>query len=507
MSIHSNANHALRGDVRRRRLSYGGSWRIVLVATVIAAGTVATSARDQVLVEAAKGKDLSLLRALLEEHADPNVRQGDGATALHWAAHWDDLNAARLLVQAGASVNAINDNGVTALALASTNGSAPMVALLLGAGADPNLARPSGETPLMLAARTGKSDVVDTLLAHGADLHATERSKGQTALMWAAAEGHVAAVKTLLRHGADASVGSRSGFMPLMFAAAAGNKEVTELLLAAGASVNEASRNGTTPLHLAIRNNHHAFARFLLERGADPNADAGYVPLHWVVGNMRADVSQSGSDGVFATTPKLSLVEVLLAHGADPNARASQYPGGVRDGVDFGGVTPFWLAAMAADVKVMQALVAAGADPLARTNGSLTETRHAGGTTSLMMAAGYASRRRDGVLESDSLEAVKLCIKLGVDVNAKNALGQTAVHAAVFKGANTIIQFLVAQGADINARNNMGQTGLTLAELGYYRNAEFKDLPETAALLRSLGGELGAPGSSDLERTRVATDR
>ena len=81
------------------------------------------------------------------------------------------------------------------------------------------------------------------------------------------------------------------------------------------------------------------------------------------------------------------------------------------------------------------------------------------------------------------------------------------MHAAVFKGANTIIQFLVAHGADVNARNNMGQTGLTLAELGHYRNAEFKVLPDTAAVLRSLGGELGAPGSSDLERTRAATER
>ena len=473
-------------------------WRIVLVATLIAACTVATSARDHALIEAAKGKDLSLLRALLDKHTDPNVRQGDGATALHWAAHWDDMKAATLLIQAGANVNAINDNGVTALALASTNGSAPMVALLLAAGADANLARPSGETPLMMAARTGKSDVVDTLLAHGANLHATERSKGQTALMWAAAEGHPAVVKSLLRHGADASVRSSSGLTPLMFAAAGGNKEVTELLLAAGASVNEASRNGTTPLHLAIRNNHHAFAGFLLERGADPNADAGYTALHWVVGNMRADVDERGSEGVSATTPKLTLVKALLAHGANPNARAAAYPDGVRDGVDFGAVTPFWLAAMAADVKVMQALVAAGADPSARTTGA---------TTSLMMAAGYAWRRRDGVPESDSLEAVKLCVKLGVDVNAKNALGQTAVHAAVFKGANTIIQFLVAQGADVNARNNMGQTGLTLAELGHYRNAEFKVLPDTAAVLRSLGGELGAPGSSDLERTRAATER
>lgn len=472
-------------------------WRIVLVATMIAACTVATSARDHALIEAAKGKDLSLLRALLAKDTDPNVRQGDGATALHWAAHWDDVNAATLLVRAGADVNAINDNGVTPLALASTNGSAPMAALLLAAGADPNLARPSGETPLMMAARTGKSDVVDTLLAHGANLHATERSKGQTALMWAAAEGHAAVVKTLLRHGADARGRSSSGFTPLLFAAAGGNRDVTELLLAAGANVNEASRNGTTPLHLAIRNNHYAFAGFLLERGADPNADAGYAPLHWVAGTMRPD-DESGSEGVPAATPKLSLVKTLLAHGANPNARAADYPARLSDGVDFGAVTPFWLAAMTADVKVMQALVAAGADPLASTTA---------GTTSLMMAAGYAWRRNDGVPESDSLEAVKLCVELGVNVNAKNALGQTAVHAATFKGANTILQFLVAHGADVNARNNMGQTALTLAELGHYRNAEFKTLPDTAAALRSLGGELGAPGSGDLERTRAATDR
>ena len=473
-------------------------WRIVLVATAIAACTVATSARDHALIEAARGKDLSLLRALLEKHTDPNVRQGDGATALHWAAHWDDMKAATLLVQAGADVNAINDNGVTALALASTNGSAPMVALLLAAGADPNLARPAGETPLMLAARTGKSDVVDLLLAHGANLHATEHSKGQTALMWAAAEGHAAVVKTLLRHGADAKKGSSSGFTPLMLAAAAGSRDVTELLLAAGANVNEASRNGTTPLHLAIRNNHHAFAGFLLERGADPNADAGYAPLHWVAGNMRADVDESGSERVSATTPKLTLVKTLLAHGANPNARAAEFPARLSDGVDFGAVTPFWLAATVADVKIMEALVAAGADPSVSTSG---------GTTSLMMAAGYAWRRNDGVPESDSLEAVKLCVRLGVDVNAKNALGQTAMHAATFKGANTIVRYLVEHGADINARNNMGQTALTLAELGHYRNAEFKVLPETAAVLRSLGGQLGAPGSGDLERARAATDR
>src|SRR5215813_5074774 len=120
MSIQSNANQPFRGDARRRPLFSGAidwcRWRTVLLATMIAACMVATAARDHALIEAARNRDLSSLRALLEKETDPNVRQGDGATALHWAAHWDDMTAATLLFHAGADVNAINDNGVTALA-------------------------------------------------------------------------------------------------------------------------------------------------------------------------------------------------------------------------------------------------------------------------------------------------------------------------------------------------------------------------------------------------------
>src|SRR5258707_8254951 len=98
MSVHSDANHALRGNLRKgpllsRPIDWR-PWRIALAATVIAASTVTTSALDHPLIDAAKRKDLSSLRALLDKHADPNVPQGDGATALHWAAHWDDLKAA-----------------------------------------------------------------------------------------------------------------------------------------------------------------------------------------------------------------------------------------------------------------------------------------------------------------------------------------------------------------------------------------------------------------------------
>ena len=114
----------------------------------------------------------AVIRSLIQEQADVNGRHADGATALHWAAHWDELETARLLIRAGALANVANDLGVTPLSLACTNGSAAMADVLMAAGADPNLALASGETPLMTAARTGRVGLVDALLARGADLHA-----------------------------------------------------------------------------------------------------------------------------------------------------------------------------------------------------------------------------------------------------------------------------------------------------------------------------------------------
>ena len=100
-----------------------GRWigPLVLVASVAAAAT------DLRLVDAVKNRDRAAARALLTQKIDVNIAQPDGATALHWAAHWDDLDTAELLIRARAQVNATNDFGVTPLSLACTNGSAAMV--------------------------------------------------------------------------------------------------------------------------------------------------------------------------------------------------------------------------------------------------------------------------------------------------------------------------------------------------------------------------------------------
>jgi len=111
------------------------------------------SANDLQLLEAVRNQNREAVRALLKQQVDVNAPQGDGATALHWAAHRDDLETADLLIRAGAKVNAATDLGVTPIALACANGSAAMVEKLLAAGANPN-AVASGEPALMTAARS-----------------------------------------------------------------------------------------------------------------------------------------------------------------------------------------------------------------------------------------------------------------------------------------------------------------------------------------------------------------
>ena len=461
------------------------------------AGAAAASG-DSRLADASKNRDQAAIRALLLEHADVNARQPDGATALHWAAHWDDMETAQLLIRAGAEVNAANDLGVTALSLACTNRNAAMAAALLEAGADPNLALATGETPLMTTAYTGNAAIVRALLARGADVHARETGQGQTALMWAVSEQHAEAASTLIAHGADVHARSKSGFTPLLFASRSGNLELAGMLLAAGADVNDTAADGSSPLLVATVRGHAAFARFLLENGANPNADGtGYTALHWAAGSWETELT--GPHGVMIErdqdwkplrgleTEKLDLVAALLAHGADPNAQLVKSP--PRFGFSvfrvslLAGATPFFLAAMAGDVEVMRALAQAGAD--ARQG---TKDR----TSPLMAAAGVGRVLAETrVTPGSSLEAVKLAWELGGDVNAPNAAGETALHGAAHIRADPLVQFLVDKGAALNVKNRRGETPLMIAE----RTVAAGSAPvfvrtSTGDLLRRLGASV-----------------
>jgi len=460
------------------------------LALVLVASGAAESAALAPLADAAERADRASVRALLERGALVNQAQVDGMTALHWAAYLEDLETAKLLVNAKANVKAANRYGVTPLSLACTNGDEVMVELLLEAGADPNTKLRGDETVLMTAARTGKLAAVKALLSRGADVNARER-RGQTALMWAAAEGHAAVVQALLQAGADFRTPLSSGFTPLSFAVREGRTDVVRILLKAGTDVNlamqpkkssgRAPARGTTPLILAVENGHFELAVALLDAGADPNDQrCGFTALHtltWVRKPNRGD-EESGDPAPIGSgnLSSLQLVEELGAHGADVNARLKRGASG-RGVLSRVGATPFLLAAMTADVPLMKTLVKLGADPL------LPNAEHC---TPLMAAAGVGSLApgEEAGTEPEALEAVKLALALGNNVNAVADNGETAMHGAAYKNFPQVVQLLADKGARIevwNRKNKYGWTPLAIAE--GHRPGNFKPSPETVAAL------------------------
>ena len=474
-------------------------------------------AADQSLVQAAKGQDWPAVRALLRRHVDVDAPQGDGATALHWAAHWDNREVADLLLSAGANANAADDDGGTPLSLACLNGSARMVEILLKAGANPNAAPVNGETPLMTAARTGNLEVVKLLVASKADVNGREASRGQTALMRAVAQNHPDIVRQMVHSGADVHARSKTGFTPLLFAAQQGNIESARILLDAGADVNETAPDGiggdtnarsllkrntaAGALLVAIDSHQNEMARFLLERGADVNQHgAGRTPLHSAVQQQMP-----------------ALVKRLLAHGADPNARLekpmpllSRYIG-QQAGLDTNplGATPFWLAAEYGDDPMMRILVDGGANPLLSTNDHTTPLMAAAGVDFIEGQDRYGRRWFQPTtipLQLAALEAVKLCINLGIDVNAVNDNGQTALHGAAYMGSNIITQYLSDHGAKLDVRNKLGQTPYYITQ-GVYQAGSFIIRRETGALLKELGANtsLGAELGYDNAPTKQPT--
>ncbi len=419
------------------------------------------------LVDAARNANWDTVRSLLQAKADVNSADGDGSTALHWASYYDDLPSCELLLRAGANVNAATDLGVTPLWTASVNGNVALVRKLLEAGANPNAALLLGETPVMAAARAGKTEVVDLLLAKGADANA-HAARGQTALMWAVAQKHPDAVKALLAHGADVEARSDAwsqvmavpphGYpeynraiphgsdTALLFAARVNDLTSAKLLIEAGAKVNDADAWGITSVVLAAHSGYGEIVEFLLGHGADPNAAAaGFTALHEAI--MRRDEK---------------LVSVLLAHGADPNIPLRTWTPTRRSSHDFHfepalvGASPFWLAARFTEPEIMRLLVEHGADPLCVHRSEYVARegfkKHTEVTTPVMAALGMGggsawvepprSRR-----EALALETVKLVVEHGVDLNAANTDGRTALDAATAMKYESVVKFLVEKGA------------------------------------------------------------
>jgi ankyrin repeat protein len=518
------------------------------------------------VADAAARGDRAAVRALIAKKADVNAAQGDGATALHWAAFKGDQELAQLLIGAGAKAAVANRNGSSPLWLACINGDAPMIALLLRAGADANEKLPLGRSPLMIASRTGNVDAIKALLEGGANVNAKDTARGTTPLMWAADEGHEAAITLLIERGADKNAksnpaprgrgpalgkgndprkavaaqaaavaarqaspslgelrnieaggaaaagaaggantvaggaaggggrGGRAGggggrggggagrggaddaggdvddaavaagiganrrnnpadggaLTALIMATRANSVESIKALLDAGVDVNQQTGYGWSALLTAAQNRYYKLGAYLIERGADVNLanKGGWTPLYVTTDNRNIE----GGDYPVRKPDMdhLDFIKLLIDKGADVNHRVKDSTETrtvfTNQWLDENGATAFLRASQSGDVELMKLLLAKGADPKIET---------VLGVSALHVAAGIGWV--EGITfewsPQATLEATKMLIGLGLDVNRQADTGRVALHGAAHKGRADIIQVLYDAGAKLDVRD------------------------------------------------------
>jgi ankyrin repeat protein len=481
---------------------------------------------------AARWNDLDTAASLIRAGANAGAANRYGVTPVSLASLNGSAAMLELLLKAGADPNAAAESGETILMTAANSGSVDAVKVLLKYGAEVNAKEKiNGQTALMWAAIENHVEVVKLLIANGADIHACTNidlvnsargfiitNKGVPTLpcVKGGRQGALPALPTAQAADAglnddpfQAPAGARGGargggrggrppgpplggsgggaMTPFLFSVRQGATESLQALLAAGSDVNQTMADGTSPLVVAIINGHYSLAKFLLENGADPNiADArGRAALYAAV-DMRnyrwAELPKPAGDPM----DPLDLINLLLAKGANPNVRLTAnipYRGPSNFSNVFEtmvGATPFLRAAESGDVAVMRLLLEHGADPKIKTIDN---------KTALMLASGvgYSDGSTFEWSQNTTLEAVKLCLELGEDVNAASDRGLTAIHGAAHRGSNAILQYLAQKGARLDAKDKQGRTPLTWAEgVVVIDQRPARPQPHTVALIKQM---------------------
>ena len=411
---------------------------VAVVATALVSSVLLQAQASKAPVaDAAMARNAALLRQLLKGGADANASQGDGMSALHWAAMHGDAAMTEMLLVSGANPRATTRiGGFTPLHLASQAGKAAAVSPLVKGAAVVDARTGTGATALMLAAGAGNAEIVRTLATAGAGLNLTETAHGQTALMFAASLGRAEAVAALLAAGADANVRSRVVDLSTVEVpeevlqdelrqqqnarSAAAKNEGGAPMPAAGATpeagiagvsrpfkYNEliGKHGGLTALHFAARQGAADTVRAIVDAGADVNGvSAG---------------DQTTAMLIAAVNGHFDLVSYLLEKGGDPTlaSDAGMTPLYAALNVQWASKAFYpqpraYLQQKTSYLDLMTQLLAKGADPNARLRRKIWYTQYNfdllrvddQGATPFWRAA-YAS----------DLDAMKLLVAQGAD--------------------------------------------------------------------------------------------
>ncbi len=410
-----------------------------------------------------------MMDKLLKAGADVNERGPEGETPIMLAARNGRVDALKVLLDHKADVNATDTlRGTTALMWAAEQGHPEAVKLLIDHGASVSAAS-------AFDTRGGKAYLADTISAR---LNSANGAKGQEALKTGVnveklqAEADERAAQAAFGRQTDKNGGALT---PLVYAARENCIECAEILVGAGADVNQLTHYGWTALLTATQNKHYKLAAYLLAHGANPNIanNGGWTPLYLATDNRNIE----GGDYPVRNPDMdhLDYIKLLIAKGANVNARicgkASTPKECKGDSTETrtiftmqwlfeDGATPFLRAAQSGDVTLMKLLLEHGADPKINT---------AQGVTPLAAAAGMGWV--EGVTfewsEAENLEAVKMCLDLGIDPNLADDQGRAALHGAAHKGRVKVIQMLADAGAKLDQHDMGSRDTINGALLGH----------------------------------------
>ena len=402
---------------------------IALSAVLLSAEPGLAFAQAEVADAARKG-DTAQIEHLLKSGGDVNAQQADGATALHWAAYRGDAKLAERLLKAGAKPGLANSNGATPLWLAATHGDAAVIQALLKGGADANEQLPLGRRPLMLAARSGQVDAVRALLVRGADVNASETERGTTALMQAADQGHAGVLKELIQHGAKLAAVSRP-------------------VLRDGRSA--ALGNSEDPRRAVRQQNIAALCE-----AKSPDLEQVRNQRELLLGPSQRSIPAAD---LCKGIERRGLGFVTVA-GAGGNA-----------GAGVGGEVAFEVDAEGNPV------LDANGDPVPASTGRGRRVPAREPDGGALTALVYAAR-------TGSIEAARVLLDAGADVNQTTRYGWSPLLAATQNQNYQMGKFLIERGASVNLANKGGWTPLYLATDN--RNIEGGDYPTRTADLDSL---------------------